>query len=58
MVVGAYALVVLGLAAFVTGTVLLVVDDEISLYAMLCLEVGGVATLLVGLKKVRDLRRP
>jgi hypothetical protein len=54
---GAAALVALGVAAFAAGTALLVLDETLPVSALVCLEVGGVASLLVGLKKLRDLRR-
>ena len=57
MQAGAWALCVVGVVAFVVSTALLLLDDEISVYAMLCLEIGGVASLLLGLKKLRDLRQ-
>lgn len=52
----AIALVVFGVLSFVTGTVFLLASDELSVWMLGCMEVGGVASLLLGLKKLRDLR--
>lgn len=53
----AITLVLIGAASFVTGTVLLLTDDEMSVWMLGCMELGGLVALLLGLKKLRDLRQ-
>ncbi len=54
--VATYVVVVLGVLLFGAATAMVLVDDELSIFAAVCAQVTGVAMLLAGLKKLRDLR--
>ncbi|MGE0792336.1 MAG: hypothetical protein AB7S26_42070 [Sandaracinaceae bacterium] len=53
---GAILLVVLGVLSFAGGVALMWMEDTIPIEGLLCLEVGGVLSFLVGLAKLRASR--